>query len=92
MLAANGRLGYITPNTYLVGANAATLRGELLSAGRIEQIVDLPQGIWADANVDCVLIFLAVEADEEKRRTQEVQVNLLGIRGTLDKLVTRRAV
>ena len=92
LLAANGRLGYITPNTYLVGANAATLRGELLSAGRIEQIVDLPQGIWADANVDCVLIFLAVEADEEKRRTQEVQVNLLGIRGTLDKLVTRRAV
>lgn len=89
LLSANGRLGYITPNTYLVGANTTALRGELLNAGRVEQIVDLPQGIWADANVDCVLIFLAAEADEEKRREQEVQVNLLGIRGTLDNLATR---
>jgi type I restriction enzyme M protein len=89
LLAANGRLGYITPNTYLVGANTAALRGELIRAGRIEQIVDLPQGIWEDATVDCVLMFLAAEADEDERRAQEAQINLLGTRDTLDKLATR---
>lgn len=88
LLAANGKLGFITPNTYLVGTNTSALRKELLNAGRVEQVVDLPQGIWADATVDCVLMFLAAEADEEKRRAQEVQINLLGLRDTLDKLTT----
>lgn len=86
LLAANGKLGYITPNTYLVGRNTAVLRQELLKAGCIEQIVDLPQGIWADANVDCVLTFLASERSEERRRSQEVQINLLATRGSLDDL------
>ena len=90
LLAANGRLGFITPNTYLMGTNTAALRGVLLSSSRIEQIVDLPQGIWADANVDCVLLFLAAESDEQRRRAQQAQINLLGLRDTLDKLEQRQ--
>ncbi|HZS75294.1 MAG TPA: N-6 DNA methylase [Ktedonobacteraceae bacterium] len=89
LLAPNGRLGFITPNTYLMGKNTAALRGQLLAKGRIEQIVDLPQGIWPDANVDCALLFLVAENDEEKRRQQQVQIHLLGLRDTLDKLVAR---
>ncbi len=46
LLASNGSLGFITPNTYLMGKNTAALRSKLLTMGRIEQIVDLPQGIW----------------------------------------------
>lgn len=89
-LARNGRLGFITPNTYLMGTNSAALRGQLLDAGRVEQIVDLPQGIWKDATVDCVLLFLAAEADAEKRKAQQVQVNLMDLRDTLDKLTARQ--
>lgn len=90
LLATNGKLGFITPNTYLMGTNTASLRHKLLAMGRIEQIVDLPQGIWQDVNVDCVLLFLAAEADEEKRRAQQVRINLLGLRDTLDKLTARQ--
>lgn len=89
LLAANGKLGFITPNTYLMGTHTAVLRNKLLIAGRIEQIVDLPQGIWPDANVDCVLLFMAAEVDEGKRNAQQVQINLLGLRDTLDKLTYR---
>jgi type I restriction enzyme M protein len=89
LLASNGKLGFITPNTYLMGTHTARLRGKLLGQGRIEQIVDLPQSIWSDANVDCALLFLAAESDEGKRRTQQVAINMLGLRDTLDKLEQR---
>jgi hypothetical protein len=89
LLSSYGRLGFITPNTYLMGTHTAVLRNKLLIAGRIEQIVDLPQGIWPDANVDCVLLFIATEADESKRNAQQIQINLLGLRNTLDKLTQR---
>ncbi|MDP5339545.1 MAG: N-6 DNA methylase [Nodularia sp. (in: cyanobacteria)] len=86
LLAKNGRLGFITPNTYLTGTNTITLRRELLKAGCVEQIVDLPQGIWSDANVDCILLFLKEESDEEQRKNQQVEINLLDVRETLEKL------
>lgn len=89
LLARNGRLGFITPNTYLMGKNTANLRNKLLTSGCIEEIVDLPQGIWADANVDCTLLFLTRETSEEKRRAQQVQINLLDLKDTLDKLTNR---
>ncbi|NJL90223.1 MAG: N-6 DNA methylase [Coleofasciculaceae cyanobacterium SM2_1_6] len=89
LLAQNGKLGFITPNTYLVGTNSTALRRVLLNMGRIEQIVDLPQGIWSDANVDCVLLFLTEESTQDIRRNQTVEVNVLGLRDTLDKLQDR---
>jgi type I restriction enzyme M protein len=79
LLATNGKLGFITPNTYLMGSNTANLRRQILNTTKIEQIVDLPQGIWSDANVDCVLLFLIEEGDSSKRSDQEVTVNLLDI-------------
>ena len=89
LLAENGRLGFITPNTYLMGTHTSALRNQLLTRGRIEEIVDLPQGIWQDVNVDCVLLFLAAESDIEKRKAQQVKINILGLRDTLDKLTQR---
>ena len=89
LLARGGKLGFITPNTYLMGVNTANLRGKLLEVGCVEQFVDLPQGIWLDANVDCVLIFLTQEGDEQQRRAQQAQINLLGLHDTLDKLTAR---
>jgi len=89
LLATNGKLGFITPNTYLMGKNTAALRCKLLSSSCINQIVDLPQGIWQDVNVDCVLLFLTAETSEDKRRAQQVQIHSLGLRDTLDKLTER---
>lgn len=89
LLGIRGKLGFITPNTYLMGTNTAALRKELLESGRIEQIVDLPQNIWPDANVDCALLFLTQEADESVRRIQQPQINILGLRDSLNKLTTR---
>ena len=89
LLATAGKLGFITPNTYLMGTNTAALRRELLIAGRIEQIVDLPQGIWSDANVDCALFFLSQSSDENIRKKQVAKINIMGLKDNLDKLITR---
>lgn len=89
LLAKDGRLGFITPNTYLMGTHTARLRGALLEAGEVEEVVDLPQGIWPDANVDCALLFLKAEGDREKREAHLVEIHMLGLRDTLDKLVVR---
>ena len=89
LLGAKGKLGFITPNTYLMGTNAANLRERLLTTGRITQIVDLPSGIWKDVNVDCALLFLAVEPDKERRESQQTQVYSMDVRDTLGKLTTR---
>jgi type I restriction enzyme M protein len=88
LLAKNGKLGFILPNTYLMGKNTALLRDRLLNTTRVEQIVDLPQGVWKDANVDCVLLFLAAEDDDRRRLAQQVQINILGLRDPLAKLRT----
>lgn len=89
LLGEGGRLGFITPNTFLMGTNTDVLRGELLRAGRIERIVDLPQGIWDDATVDCVLLFLQRERESEKRDAQQVEVNLTELDDGLQVLAAR---
>ena len=73
-----------------MGTNTAHLREQLLTAGRITQIVDLPSGIWKDANVDCALLFLTVNSDAERRRAQQTVVFSLAVRDTVDKLTSRR--
>ncbi len=90
LLGANGKLGFITPNTYLMGTNTASLRNQLLTAGRITQIVDLPQGIWSDANVDTALLFLTADANPDSRKAQQTQVFSMGVKDGLDKLTARQ--
>ena len=90
LLATGGKLGFITPNTYLMGKDTAALRKELLNAGRIEQIVDLPQGIWSDVNVDCVLFFLTQENDQTKLVEHQPIINILDLRDSLEKLTTKK--
>lgn len=89
LLGENGRLGFITPNTFLMGTNTDYLRAELLRAGRLERIVDLPQGIWKDAAVDCILLFLARERDASTRAAQGVEVNLMNLTDSLRVLAAR---
>ena len=88
-LATGGKLGFITPNTYLMGKHTANLRKALLESGRIEQIVDLPQGIWSDAAVDCVLFFLKQEFRENQCISQKTHINVLGFRDQLSLLIQK---
>lgn len=88
LLSSRGRMAFITPNTYLMGRNSALLRRLLLATGRIDEIVDLPQGIWPDANVDCAIIVLTREPDEAVRKAHQPHVRLMGLRDTLDKLAS----
>lgn len=89
LLATHGRMAFITPNTYLMGVNSARLRRALLDAGQIEEIVDLPQGIWPDANVDCAILVLARDPDEARRAAHRPLARLMGLRDTLEKLTRR---
>lgn len=89
LLGTNGKLGFITPNTFLMGTNTANLRREMLNTGRIVQIVDLPQGIWAEATVDCVLLFLEKEIDAERRRNNQVAVKIMSQKENLNNLTER---
>lgn len=57
-LKTGGRLGYIVPNTFLMGYSYQILREKLLKATHIEELVDLPQGVFYGVTVDNVLIFL----------------------------------
>ena len=89
LLARGGTLGFITPNTFLMGTNTDRLRRRLLEAGRLIEVVDLPQGIWDDATVDCVLLFLRADADPARRAENPVRVHLLGLKDKLARLTAR---
>jgi type I restriction-modification system DNA methylase subunit len=86
LLATRGRMAFITPNTYLMGTNSVRLRRMLLTTGKIEEIIDLPQGIWDDATVDCTILVLTRETDEAQRRAKQPIVRLMGLRDDLNKL------
>ncbi|NNJ10998.1 N-6 DNA methylase [Chloroflexales bacterium ZM16-3] len=86
LLATRGRMAFITPNTYLMGTNTARLRRALLDAGRVDEIVDLPQGIWPDANVDCAITVLTHDSDETRRAAHRPEARLMGLRDDLGKL------
>lgn len=89
LLGPGGKLGFITPNTFLMGTNTDRLRAYLLGTCALEEIVDLPQGIWADATVDCVLTVLRREPSDTARRAQPIAAHLLGLKDDLGKLTSR---
>ncbi|MDR2917397.1 MAG: Eco57I restriction-modification methylase domain-containing protein [Tannerella sp.] len=57
LLKANGRLGYITPNTYLTNTYVEKLRIYLL-ANRIFNLTLNSKGVFVDASVDVCTIFI----------------------------------
>ncbi|WP_407572270.1 N-6 DNA methylase [Deinococcus altitudinis] len=89
LLSKDGKMGYITPNTYLTGTNTKKVRKSLLDTTLVTQIVDLPQNIWPDAAVDCALLFVQAENDDQKRKENIVSVNILASKGKLDSLISR---
>jgi type I restriction-modification system DNA methylase subunit len=77
LLSPQGRLGYILPNTFLMGRSYRVLRKRICDMACVEQCVDLPQGVFQGVTVDNVLLFLRREQGAKKRTTHEIQVHKL---------------
>ncbi|MBU1983208.1 N-6 DNA methylase, partial [bacterium] len=56
LLNRRGKLGYILPNTWLTTERFSKLRHFLLTGYSIETVVNLGKGVFADANIDTMLI------------------------------------
>ena len=60
LLRPNGRIGFITSNTYLTSASASKLRVHMLEQLCIEKIINIGGGVFSKANVDTA-VFSAVK-------------------------------
>jgi len=89
LLREAGRLGYILPNTFLMGHSYELLRKRLLTSGKVAQIVDLPQGVFHDATVDNVLLFFERRADEAARTANRIQIFKLGPKSPKTRVAER---
>jgi type I restriction-modification system DNA methylase subunit len=58
LLKNGGIVGYILPNTFLMGSSFIEFRKVILDKTCILQIVDLPQGIFEGVTVDNVILIL----------------------------------
>ncbi len=56
LLNRRGKLGYILPNTWLTTERFSKLRRFLLTGYSIETVVNLGKDVFADANIDTMLI------------------------------------
>ena len=65
-LKSGGRLGLITPSSWLTGVNYKPLRTILLDETQVEIIVDLPYDIFPDAYIDtCIAIVSRLKEGEK---------------------------
>ena len=59
LLKQNGKLGYITPNTYLTNKYIKLLRKFILNSTTIDYLVQHEDNVFADASVDVATIILS---------------------------------
>lgn len=57
----NGKLGFITPNTYLTNKHIQKLRHYILKTTKIETIINYEDNVFVDAGVDVATIILKKE-------------------------------
>jgi len=69
-LAPNGRLGAITPQTFMFIRSFAGLRKNLLDQTVIESLVHTGLNTFDDAVVDCAFYVLRKEPDPQKRQSE----------------------
>ncbi|HXG24560.1 MAG TPA: N-6 DNA methylase, partial [Chthonomonadales bacterium] len=68
LLAPGGRLGIITPQTFMFLPSFAELRQSLCSRAAVEMLVHTGLGTFVDAVVDCAFYVLRREEDAERRK------------------------
>jgi REP element-mobilizing transposase RayT len=75
LLKYNGKLGYITPNTYLTNKYISPLRKFILNHTDIDYIVQYDENVFIDANVDVATIILSKEKHTEHSITLQKSSN-----------------
>ena len=71
LLSKNGRLGFITPNTYLTNKYIEPLRNFIISNTSIKIIVNHKEVVFAEASVDVATIIL------DKHFTKDNKINIV---------------
>jgi hypothetical protein len=84
-----GKLGFILPNTFLVGHSYELLRRRICESCCIREIVDLPQGVFIGVTVDNVLLFLQREHSPQGRSANKIAVNKLNETSNKSRVATR---
>lgn len=74
LLRDEGRLGYILPNTFLMGHSYGVLRKTLVSTGKVVELVDLPQGVFHGVAVDNVILVYERCASDNSRGRNNIAV------------------
>jgi hypothetical protein len=77
LLRLQGRLGHILPNTFLMGHSYRLMRKRMCEMTCIQECVDLPQGIFHEATIDNILLFLTREDRATKRARNPIQIHKL---------------
>lgn len=85
ILKDNGKLGFITPNTYLANKYIKKLRLFILQNTHIDKIVNYNENVFADASVDVATIIFT----KEKKLNNDIQI-LNSENGNLTKIATKR--
>ena len=84
-----GKLGFILPNTFLVGHSYELLRRRICGSCSILEIVDLPQGVFIGVTVDNVLLFLQREHSPQARSANKIAINKLNEKSNKSRVATR---
>jgi len=70
----SGKLGYITPNQFMVTDYGEGMRQVLLDEARIEEVYDFrDSGVFEDATNYPAIVILEDEPDEDNRRENEIR-------------------
>ena len=74
LLTEKGRLGYITPNTYLMNKFTNQLRQFILDHVSIRRLVLIPEKVFPDASVDTCVSLFERQSDRHSRRSSVIRV------------------
>ncbi|MBS1946029.1 MAG: N-6 DNA methylase, partial [Bacteroidetes bacterium] len=77
LLAPNGRLGFITPNTFLKNIHAEPLRRYLLDRTRLNDIVLFNYNVFKQASVDTCIIIATKAAPTPKHQLEVSKADTL---------------
>ncbi len=89
LLKNGGLLGFILPNTFLMGHSYAVMRKRVCEQTAIKECVDLPQGVFRGVTVDNVLLFLQGEKDSKTRGANEIVINKLKPKSDKSRVASR---
>ncbi|MDA8736368.1 N-6 DNA methylase [Opitutales bacterium] len=84
-LSAAGILAFIIPNTFLMGSSYLILRKRIVTRTKILHVVDLPQGVFENATVDNVLLFL----QSGVAKAHGISIATLNSKSSLNRVATR---